>query len=231
MHHSLRLYSRHRELFLKYYIFQAKWTRIPLIGRIVRKVANTYGRKVSRAYVLTLDDANQIVDASDGLALGPCTCRAVFKNCSNPINTEIVVGLNRNIFMEERPHDYWEITKQEAKDILKRCHESGLIHTIVRCRQDFYAICNCCSCCCVPVRLSKQYGIGNALIRKGDIIGELKERQFSQRSLVWPPEDINSMLRLTLSAIFLSIWVLPNRSPQVTAKRLKILPICGRRNL
>jgi len=31
MHHSLKLYSRYRELALKYYIFQARWTRIPLI--------------------------------------------------------------------------------------------------------------------------------------------------------------------------------------------------------
>ncbi len=32
MHHSLKLYSRYLELFLRYYIFQAKWTMIPLIG-------------------------------------------------------------------------------------------------------------------------------------------------------------------------------------------------------
>jgi len=180
MHHSLRLYSKYRELFLKYYIFQAKWTRIPVIGRLVRQVANTYGKKASGAYLLTLEEANDIVDSSTGLALGPCTCRAVFKNCDNPINTEIVVGLNRNIFMQERPRDYHEITKQEAKDILKQCHEKGLMHTIVKCRQEFYAICNCCSCCCVPLRLKKKYGIGNALIRRDDIIQEVKRRQLSQ---------------------------------------------------
>lgn len=179
MHHSLRLYSRYRELFLRYYIFQARWTRIPLIGRVVRKVANTYGKKVSAAYLLTLHEANEIVDSSDGLALGPCTCRALFKNCDNPIKREIMVGLNRNVFMEERPHDYREITKQEAKDVLKQCHQSGLIHTILKCRQDFYAICNCCSCCCVPLRLSKEYGIGNALVRRDNIVRELKERQLS----------------------------------------------------
>ena len=110
---------------------------------------------MSAAHLLTLHEAKRIVDSSDGLALGPCTCRAVFKNCDNPINTEIMVGLNRNIFIEERPHDYREITKQEAKDILEQCHQSGLVHAIVRCKRDFYAICNCCSCCCVPVRLNK----------------------------------------------------------------------------
>lgn len=180
MHHSLKLYSRYRELFLRYYIFQAKWTKIPIIGRLVRKVANSYGKRVSAAYLLTLDEAKRIVDSSDGLALGPCTCRAVFKNCDNPINTEIMVGLNRNIFMEERPHDYREITKQEAKDILEQCHQSGLVHTIVRCKRDFYAICNCCSCCCVPLRLNKKYGIGNALVRSENIVRQLMEGRLSQ---------------------------------------------------
>jgi hypothetical protein len=175
MHHSLRIYSRYREWFLRYYIFQSRWTRIPLIGSIVRKVANAYGRKMSAAYLLTLHEANQIVDSADGLALGPCTCRAVFKNCDCPINAEIMVGLSRNIFMEERPHDYREITRQEARDILKQCHESGLIHTIIKCQQGFYAICNCCSCCCVPLRLSKRFGIGNALVRKDNIVLELQE--------------------------------------------------------
>lgn len=177
MHHSLRLYSRHREWVLKFYIFMARWTKIPLIGKLVRGVANLYGKKGSRAYLLTLNEAEEIVDSSGGLALGPCDCRTVFRNCDNPINTEIMVGLSRNVFIEERPHDYQEITKQEAKDVLRQCHQRGLIPTIVKCRQDFYAICNCCSCCCVPLRLSKEYGVGNALVRSDDIVREFRERQ------------------------------------------------------
>ena len=180
MHHSLRIYSRYREWFLRYYIFQAKWTRLPLIGNLVRKVANSYGKNASGAYLLTLQEANEIVDASDGLALGPCTCRTVFKNCENPINTEIMLSVGHNTFIEEKPHEYAEITKEQAKDILRQCHLNGLIHTIIKCRQDFYAICNCCSCCCVPLRLNKQYGIGNAVVRKRDIIEELKASQPSQ---------------------------------------------------
>ncbi len=176
MHHSLRLYSRHTELFLKYYIFLAKWTRIPLIGRVVRMVANLYSKKVHGATLLTLDDANEIVDISEGVALGPCSCRTAFGNCDNPINTEIMVGLTRRAFMAERPHDYQEITRQDAKNILSQCRENGLIQTIVKCRDDFYAICNCCACCCVPWRLSRQYGIGKALTRSNDIIQQFRQR-------------------------------------------------------
>ncbi len=177
MHHSLRLYNRYRQIFLRYYIFQARWTRIPLLGRLIRRIANLYGSHVSAAYLLTLKEANEIIDASEAVALGPCTCRTVFHNCDNQKDTEIMIGLTRNILMEQRPQDYREITKQEAKEVLSNCHQSGLIHTIVKCREDFYAICNCCSCCCVPLRLNKKYGIGNALLRNDDIVQQLKTKQ------------------------------------------------------
>ena len=146
----------------------------------MRKVARAYAKKGSSAYLLTPDEANEIVDNAEGLALGPCTCRVVFRNCDNPINAEIMVGLTRNIFIEQRPHDYKEITKGEAKDILRQCHQRGLIHTIVKCGRDFYAICNCCTCCCVPMRLKKDYGIGNALVRSDDVVREFKAHQVLQ---------------------------------------------------
>ena len=178
MHHSLRLYSKHRQGALKFYMFGAKCTRIPLIGRLVRWVANTYGRNMEGAYLLTTDEAEAIVDGAEGVAVGPCTCRDVYKNCDNPVNVELLLGPTRHIFTEHMPHDSHEITKQEAKEILEDCHQRGLIHTIIKCRDNFYAICNCCSCCCVPLRLSKQYGIDDALNRNGDIVQEFKEHAY-----------------------------------------------------
>ena len=179
MHHSLRLYSRHREFALNFYMFWARWTRLPLIGRLVRWVANAWGRKGEGGYLLTTGEAEEIVDIAEGLALGPCACREVFKNCDNPVNAEIMLGLNDNVFIEERPQDYREITREEAKEILGQCHQRGLIHTIIKCREDYYAICNCCSCCCVPLRLSKQYGIGKAVARSEDIVQEFREHQLA----------------------------------------------------
>jgi len=111
------------------------------------------------------------------VALGPCSCRQVFRNCDNPIDTEIMVSLDRNAFVSERPQDYRDITRDQAKEILRDCHHRGLIHTIIRCRDDFYAICNCCNCCCVPLQLNKRYGIGKALARSPDIVAEFGRSQ------------------------------------------------------
>ena len=183
MHHSLRFYSGHRESILKAYMFFAGWTKIPLAGRLVRWVANAYGRNMEGGYLLTTDEAERIVDSAEGVALGPCTCRAVFRNCDNPIDVEIMLGPTRHIFMEHMPHDSHEITKEEAKDILRDSHRRGLIHTIIKCREDYYAICNCCSCCCVPLRLSKQYGIGKALTRNANIVQDFKDYQLSHQEI------------------------------------------------
>ena len=180
MHHSLRLYSRNREWVVKFYMFCGKRTKLPLIGRLIRWVANAYGNNLERAYTLTTSEAEEIVDIAEVLALGPCTCRTLFKNCDNPINTEIMLRLNGNVFIEDRPEEYQQINKEEAREILRQCHERGLVHTIIKCREDYYAICNCCSCCCVPLRLSKQYGIG-AVTRGEDIVGQFREHQLAHR--------------------------------------------------
>ena len=179
MHHSLKFYSGHRNWILRFYMFGARWSQIPIIGLLIRWVANGYGKNMHGAYLLTPEEAENILDIAEGVAVGPCDCRRLFKNCDNPIEAEILLGPERNVFIEKMPHDSREITREEARKILQECHQIGLIHSIVKCHNDFYAICNCCSCCCVPLRLSKQYGIGKALVRHKDIVQEFREYQKS----------------------------------------------------
>ncbi|OGO21456.1 MAG: hypothetical protein A2144_03360 [Chloroflexi bacterium RBG_16_50_9] len=181
MHHTLRFYNRHRGCTLRLYMLWAKCTRIPLLGRLVRQIADSYGRNTHRAYLLTLPEAERLISIAGGVALGSCTCRSVFKNCENPVNAELLLGPSRHVLLETMPPDAREITSEAAKEILRDGHDRGLIHTILRCQGDFYAICNCCACCCVPLRLSKQYGIGAVLVRPKDIVQEFSEYQQAYR--------------------------------------------------
>ena len=181
MHHSLRFYSGHRPWVLRLYIFGGRLTRLPLLGRLVRRVANRYGRTMHRNYLLTPAEAEELIDVAGGVALGPCDCRKVFRNCDHPVPSEIILGPTRHILMEAVSPEAREITADEAREILRDCHRRGLIHTIARCRGDFYAICNCCNCCCLPLRLSKHYGIGEVLVRHDDIVAEFREYQLAYR--------------------------------------------------
>jgi len=169
MHHTLKFYSRYRGKALRLYIFLAQWTKIPVIGHLVRKIANLFGSNSHGANILTLNEAYEIIDNAGSIALGPCTCRSVFKNCNSLLNAEIMLSIKGTSFLK--------LSRQEAKDIMKRCHDEKLLHTLIKCRGNYYALCNCCTFCCVPYRLLKDYGIGSALTRKKDIVDRFKKQQ------------------------------------------------------
>jgi hypothetical protein len=175
MHHTLKFYNLNRNAVLRFYMLFAACTRIPLLGRLVRKIANTYGRSQHHAYLLTPAEAAELLALAGGFASAPCTCRNIYQKCQHPRDNEVLLAASKHILAETMPHDAQEITAEKAGEILKESQRRGLILTILKCRGDFYAICSCCSCCCVPLRLSKQYGIGEALVRHKDIVKEFRE--------------------------------------------------------
>ena len=179
MHHTLKLYEENQKFTLRLYMFFGACTRIPLLGRLVRWIANVYGTNMHRAHLLTPGEANELLELADGIVKGPCTCRQLYHKCDHPRDNEILLGPTRHTLLEAKPRESQEIGKEEAREILKDSHERGLIFTILKCRGDFYAICSCCTCCCVPLRLSKQYGIGNVLVRHKDIVKEFREYQLA----------------------------------------------------
>ncbi len=176
MHHTLKFYSKNRRNILRFYIFFARWTRVPLLGGLVRYIGNRWSG-LHNAYLLTPAEAKELVELSEGVARAECSCRKVFKNCDNPRDNEILLGPTRHVIEEAMPEDSREIDKQTALEILEDSHKRGLILTAIQCRGDYYAICSCCSCCCVPLRLNKQYGIGQALVRHKNIVEMYREYQ------------------------------------------------------
>jgi len=176
MHHTLKFYSKNRENILRLYIFFGRLTRIPLLGRLVRRVANRWSG-LHNAYLLTPAEAGELVNIAEGVARTECSCRKVFHKCDFPVDNEILLGPTRHIFEEAMPEDSQEIDKETALSIIADSHRRGLILTTIQCRGDYYAICSCCSCCCVPLRLNKQFGIGKALIRHKDIVRMFRDYQ------------------------------------------------------
>ena len=177
MHHTLGLYGQHQHKFIHLYISLAKLTRIPLIGHVVRWVANLYGHFGHSGYFLTLSEAEQIVDIAGSVALGPCSCRHEFHNCDYPLMSEIVLGKGSTDVYAKRENEFQQISKEEAKEVLRKAHQHRLTQSIMRCGDNFYAICNCCSCCCVPTRLLKECGVGKALVRIKKVVQDFQNQQ------------------------------------------------------
>ncbi len=171
---TLKTYAKYQECVLRFYVAIGKLTKTPLLGPLIRILGNWYGKNLHKAYLLTHEEAVEIVDACNSIAVGSCSCRKVFQNCDSPIETDMVIGVGRDIFSEVEKREYRVVSKEEAREILEKCRLRGLVHRLSRCKKDFYAICNCCRCCCVPTRLARIYEIKNALVRDQYVVHKVK---------------------------------------------------------
>jgi hypothetical protein len=177
MHHSLRLYGKHQHRLIHLYISLAKLTKIPLLGHLVRWTANVYARLGHSGYYLTLAEAEQIVDIAHNVSLGPCSCRQEFHNCQNAVMSEIVLGNGSQDVYASRVNEFHAVSKEEAKKVLREAHANKLTQSIMRCGDHFYAICNCCNCCCVPTRLRQDYGVGLAVVRNAAVVRDFQRQR------------------------------------------------------
>ena len=81
-----------------------------------------------------------------------CPCRASRSDPCSPLDVCLIVGDPFASFMlEHQPQKSRQITAEQAMTILQEEHERGHVHHAFfkdAMLNRFYAICNCCSCCC-----------------------------------------------------------------------------------
>lgn len=99
----------------------------------------------SRARRLVLESKARIV-------VMDCPCRTTAKNPCLPLDVCLIVGDPMASFvLEHHPDKSREIDANEAESILKACNARGNVtHAFFKdvIMGRFYALCNCCSCCC-----------------------------------------------------------------------------------
>jgi len=95
------------------------------------------------------------------IAVGSCACRKNSKNSCLPPPMEVclIVGEPFASFMADHNPSFRKSSQEEAVSILEAAHERGNVHCAYF-KQDmgkrFYFLCNCCSCCCLGVRMWNQ---------------------------------------------------------------------------
>jgi ferredoxin len=81
-----------------------------------------------------------------------CPCRAAREDPCTPIDVCLIVGDPfASFILEHQPEKARMISSDEAIQILREEHERGHVHHAFfkdAMLNRFYAICNCCSCCC-----------------------------------------------------------------------------------
>ncbi|MDO4321718.1 MAG: 4Fe-4S binding protein [Lachnospiraceae bacterium] len=99
--------------------------------------------------VLPLEEVLAFIDGrEDTPYLAKCDCRRLIQNCAQPTDTCITYRTAPNSFVrrgQARP-----ITREEAREIVKRADRRGLIHTV-----NPGGICSCCTDCCYLFRAAK----------------------------------------------------------------------------
>jgi Pyruvate/2-oxoacid:ferredoxin oxidoreductase delta subunit len=93
-----------------------------------------------------------ILENPDHIAVLKCPCRAAHENPCQPEDVCLVIGEPfASFIVEHHPKKARWISKEEATEILEAEDQRGHVHHAFfkdAMLDRFYAICNCCSCCC-----------------------------------------------------------------------------------
>jgi len=97
-----------------------------------------------------------ILENPKHIAVMDCPCRKIRPNPCKPLDVCLVIGeLFTQFILEHHPSNSRKITQTEAVEILEAEHKRGHVHHAFF-KSDlfdrFYAICNCCSCCCGAIQ-------------------------------------------------------------------------------
>ena len=115
------------------------------------------------------EDVRQIVEKAKSFLVQDCQCRKERKILGHGCDHTIENCLQFS--MHENAYDYFRlngriISKEETLRILEQVEEEGLVHNVVyNTKSGHVSICNCCPCCCVPLRGVKEFGAAYVVAR------------------------------------------------------------------
>lgn len=164
---------------LKFYAFIVKFTSWPGLGKIIRSLAGIYGKFLKSGKIITLSEAEDLINKSEKCSIGKCRCRAnIYKNNQNgkvPENTCIILNYSSYRFSKSKPLDYKSIEKLELIKLIRQFSESyNLFQNMVYCvKPNIYAICNC-EKNCMPYKFRFEHGIKEALL-PGNFIAKINK--------------------------------------------------------
>ena len=103
-----------------------------------------------------------VLKAPPEVAVFQCGCRQTRENPCQPIQVCMAIGQPFVDFLiEHHPNSSRRLTQTEALELLDAEHKRGHLHSAWfkdACLDRFYAICNCCKCCCGGVEAMMKYG-------------------------------------------------------------------------
>jgi Fe-S-cluster-containing hydrogenase component 2 len=108
--------------------------------------------------VAPFEDVLQIIESQEKIAIAPCVCRTTTelagKKCEKPIENCFSFGSHADYYVENGMGRF--ITKADAKEIVKKNEEAGLVMQPFN-SQKIGGMCSCCGDCCGVLRSLKMH--------------------------------------------------------------------------
>lgn len=104
-----------------------------------------------------------VLNNPQSIALGTCACRASSPNPCLPPPMEccLIIGDPYASFIAEKSPLFRKASQEEAVDVIEAAHKRGDVQAAFF-KKDignrFFAICNCCSCCCLGIKMWNALG-------------------------------------------------------------------------
>ena len=126
--------------------------------------------------VQPFEKVSEIIDSQEKFAVAECICRKeatmMGKGCDKLLESCMVFGLAADYYIENG-HGR-EISKDEAKQIILKAEEEGLVHHSSNHADGKIFICNCCGDCCKALANITKYD-NPGLIAKSNYYAEVDD--------------------------------------------------------
>ncbi len=127
--------------------------------------------------VIPYDRARDIILKNpEHIVVLDCPCRAARPNPCLPLDVCLIIGEPFASFVtEHQPARSRRISSEEAQAILKAENERGHVHHAFfkdAMLNRFYAICNCCSCCCGAIQAHQS---GTPMLASSGYLAQVKD--------------------------------------------------------
>ncbi len=127
-------------------------------GRFVLKLIAKALWFLPHGVVIDHDAALRLIDnlpEDSHIAIGPCLCKIGAGTREEPFYTDMVIMYGAKAYKLAHPNEYKYISKEEAKDLLRKFREHNLVHEVYACfeaRSWAFVVCNCDVRYCIPTR-------------------------------------------------------------------------------
>lgn len=117
-----------------------------------------------------------ILKHPDHIVVLDCPCRSARQDPCTPLDVCLIIGEPFASFvLDHQPYRSRSISSQEAVQILNEEHQRGHVHHAFfkdAMLDRFYAICNCCSCCCGAMQAQRK---GTKMLTSSGYIAHVQE--------------------------------------------------------